>query len=345
MVEQQKAEPNKPDNVSTVWDRIRLWDNKLTIAKRLTIVTLLGSYFQYLNAYEDKVSAQAKTDMTDATTTFVDISNAFAEAQTLQQLVFFNFKDSLDKSDAEKEMVTKTGTDVYPDYVKARNTLREKSNVFARKAELYIDWASDLGRDPATKRDLNSDPLTETLLGNYNFDCDATANLPHRNVKSQSSEQQIPGQDSCATGIEKNDSPAGPRVHLCAKKDDGKIDTRRPGVIIDWQSAKHQVLMMHYCFEATHGQLKTARMWAAKLTISDPTKAEFRTKIETHQYNLDNEVVRLDTFMSLAMSQLERIRVKYRPSGFLCHTPLVRDVITFFSERCTPLRTAVGSDT
>jgi hypothetical protein len=40
------------------------------------------------------------------------------------------------------------------------------------------------------------------------------------------------------------------------------------------------------------------------------------------------------------MSQLERIRVKYRPVGFFCHVPLVRDAIGLFSKRCTPIRTA-----
>jgi hypothetical protein len=46
--------------------------------------------------------------------------------------------------------------------------------------------------------------------------------------------------------------------------------------------------------------------------------------------------------MSLTMSQLERIRVKYRPVGFVCHIPLVRDAIGTFSKRCTPIRTAVS---
>ena len=39
------------------------------------------------HAYQDKVSAQAKEDMTAATTTFTDISKAFSEAQTLQQIL------------------------------------------------------------------------------------------------------------------------------------------------------------------------------------------------------------------------------------------------------------------
>ena len=59
-------------------------------------------------------------------------------------------------------------------------------------------------------------------------------------------------------------------------------------------------------------------------------------KVRSH---LNDEVIRLDAFMSLGMSQLERIRVKYRPSGFFCHVPLVRDAIGLVSKRCTPVST------
>jgi hypothetical protein len=70
------------------WTRVQAFDGRLSIAKGLTAVTLLtgffGGYFQYLNSYEDKVSTLAKADMQAATSTFVEISNAFAEAEMLQ---------------------------------------------------------------------------------------------------------------------------------------------------------------------------------------------------------------------------------------------------------------------
>jgi hypothetical protein len=165
------------------WSRIQAFDGRLSIAKGFTAVTLLtgffGGYFQYLNSYEEKVSTLAKADMQSATSTFVEISNAFAEAEMLQQLIFFDFKALLDAgTDAgEKGMVTQAGNDAFDSYVKARTALRQNSSVFAHKAEIYIDWASDLGRDPATQQGLDGDPLTETLLGNYDFDCDAPTNF------------------------------------------------------------------------------------------------------------------------------------------------------------------------
>jgi hypothetical protein len=48
------------------------------------IGTLIGAYFQNLSAYENKVAAQAQTDMTAATQTFADASGALAPPLSLQ---------------------------------------------------------------------------------------------------------------------------------------------------------------------------------------------------------------------------------------------------------------------
>ena len=127
----------------------------LSYAKGLPVITLVGSllvgYFQYLNAYQEKVSAQAKEDMTAATNTFIEIANAFSEAQTLQQILFFDFSGALDdNTDAsEQALTTKDARGIFPAYEHARKTLRQNSSLLARKAEIYSDWASDFGRDAA----------------------------------------------------------------------------------------------------------------------------------------------------------------------------------------------------
>ena len=327
------GEPAKPPGL---WKHIQAWDGKLSLAKGLTAVTLLtgflGGYFQYLGAYEDKVREQAKTDMAAATQTFLDITNAFAEAQMLQQQIYFDYAATLGEPDAgNSKMVTQAGYDTFPAYTKARNGLRQNTTIFARKAEIYIDWPSNLSRDPDTAQVSDQDPLSETKLGNYNFDCDA--HLPHFGNEPASKSGTV-----CANGGEK-DNPKTSTVNLCAIGDDKKVDPKLPAIIINWNSAKHHVLTMHYCFEVAHREIATARIWASKNEVSDQKKAEFlavQGKVRSH---LNDEVIRLDAFMSLGMSQLERIRVKYRPSGFFCHVPLVRDAIGLVSKRCTPVST------
>ena len=104
-----------PPKSPGLWKRVQAWDGQLSVTKGLTIVTLLTGfftgYFQYLNAYEDKVREQAKTDMASATSTFLDITNAFAEAEMLQQLIYFDYAATLNAGvDAgNSKMVTQAG--------------------------------------------------------------------------------------------------------------------------------------------------------------------------------------------------------------------------------------------
>ena len=85
---------------------------------------------------------------------------------------------------------------------------------------------------------------------------------------------------------------------------------------------------MHYCFELTHRQISAARIWASNNEVSEQKKEDFAKNKDGYQASLDHEVARLDAFLSLIMSQLERIRVKYRPSSFYCNLPLINYAIS-----------------
>jgi hypothetical protein len=321
----------------------------LSYAKGLPVITLIGSllvgYFQYLNAYQDKVSAQAKDDMAAATSTFTDIANAFSEAQTLQQILFFDFSNALDDhSDAdEKALGTKDARGIFPAYETARTLLRQNSNLLARKAEIYIDWASDFDRDAAEARTPTTDPLTESLLGDYNFDCDDAANFPQFETTSSPNVKSVSNRtDENPCQIDKdqaNYDPDKSYINLCARRN-GETVPNKTAIAIHWYSAKHQVVTMHYCLQALHARLLAARDWASQSEIGVPAKAKFLIEREQTRTELDNQVVRLNAFMSLAMFQIERIRVKYRPVGFACHIPFVTSVVSWFSRSCTPVRLA-----
>jgi hypothetical protein len=322
----------------------------LTYAKGLPVITLIGSllvgYFQYLSAYQDKVSAQAKDDMTEATSTFLEISNSFSKAQTLQQILFFDFAAALDnKTDGNAQALeTADAQKIYPDYQDARNTLRQNSDLLARKAELYLDSASDFARDPAETRTPSTDPLDQSLLGAYNFDCDDPNNRPDFAKAERSIQSGVPAKPleaSCPVDKNQwNNDPPGTFVDLCARTDDGKIVPDKHAITLHWYSAKHQLLAMHYCFQILHSRLLAARDWASKSELSPALKAKFAAERADTQQQLDNQVMRLNSFMNLAMFQMDNIRVKYRPVGFACHIPFVSPVIGLFSRYCTPIRTA-----
>ena len=150
--------PPEADDIAPKSAPLRwLWkfNHGLDIVKGLSVVTVLSSlavgYLQYLNAYQDKVSSQAKEDMAAATATFTEISRAFSEAQALQQTLYSDFTRAVrDRSDdSDQALATKNARAISERYEKARIALRENIDVLTRKAEVYIDWASDTYRDPA----------------------------------------------------------------------------------------------------------------------------------------------------------------------------------------------------
>ncbi|MGY8707983.1 hypothetical protein RAD16_19760 [Bradyrhizobium sp. 18BD] len=321
-----------------VWQKIQSWDSRLSVTKGLTAVTLLtgflGGYFQYLNSYEQKVGEQAKADMQKATDTFIEISDAFAEVQMLQENILPARLGSM-KAQASPAFIpvdTKT-LEPLADYWKARATLRRNGAIFARKAEIYIDWPSDIYRDAAAEHTLDQDPLTATLLTKYNFDCESEANLPQfKGEAYNGSDPGRPSEELC------NDPTAnGPKAYvpLCARLPDGAIDPLQKVVALNWWSAKHHVLVMNHCFEALRGQ--TSALASSSDAPNDP-KPDAKKPPLTSEQRLQLQARRLDAFMTLTMAQLDRIRVRYRPTGFVCHVPVVRDAVGYFSNECLPIQ-------
>ena len=149
-------------------------------------------------------------------------------------------------------------------------------------------------------------------------------------------------QDVCAAANAPRQTAIDAGTRICAVDGDGKVDHGKPSIAINWHSAKHHLIVMHYCFEVAHDQIATARIWASDNDVSDRRKNDFLTNADKYQTSLNAQAARLDTFMNLVMSELERIQVRYRPVGPLCYVPLIREAVGILSSRCTPLRTAEG---
>jgi hypothetical protein len=342
-----KPPPGADDAVpkSTPLRWIWKFSHEIDIVKGLSLVTVLSSlavgYFQYLGAYQEKVGNQAKEDMASATSTFTEISSAFSEIQALQQILYFDFTVAVrDKSDAsEQALGTKNALTISDSYEKARIELRENIDMLARKAEVYIDWASNVDRDPASKHNVDDDPLSRSVLRDYAFDCSDKYNFPaFGNVNAPDDgkpTREIDDDKYCAIGekrgLDDTTKPKDAFIRICTGPNDKEAKR------IYWYSAKHHVLTMHYCFEAAHDKLAAARQWASK-SDRDPAKESDIIKREKEiSAQLDDLSQRLSAFNSLALYQMERIRVKYRPTGFFCSLPLIRNIP---SARCFPVRTA-----
>ncbi|QHO74495.1 hypothetical protein ACH79_19435 [Bradyrhizobium sp. CCBAU 051011] len=302
--------------------------------------TLAVGYFQYLNAYQEKVSSQAKEDMTLAAATFTDISHPFSEMQALQQTLYTDFARAVgEKSEAsDKTLTTRNARAISERYEKARIELRENIDLLTRKAEIYIDWASDTYRDPAEKRNVDGDPLSRRVLRDYGFDCSDKFNFPaFGNVHAPNGGMQpkeVADDKYCAIaekrGVDETTKPEDAFIRICAGPND-KAAKR-----INWYSAKHHVLTMHYCLEAAHNKLAAARQWAAGSDRYAAKESDLQGEKEINA-QLDDLAGRLNAFNSLALYQMEQIRVKYRPAGLWCKVPFVWNIASL---NCFPIRTA-----
>lgn len=340
--------PPEADDIAPKSAPLRwLW----TTVKGLSLFTVLSGlftvlsslavgYFQYLNAYQEKVSSQAKEDMTLAAATFTDISHPFSEMQALQQTLYTEFARAVgEKSEAsDKTLTTRNARAISERYEKARIELRENIDLLTRKAEIYIDWASDTYRDPAEKRNVDGDPLSRRVLRDYGFDCSDKFNFPaFGNVHAPNGGMQpkeVADDKYCAIaekrGVDETTKPEDAFIRICAGPND-KAAKR-----INWYSAKHHVLTMHYCLEAAHNKLAAARQWAAGSDRYAAKESDLQGEKEINA-QLDDLAGRLNAFNSLALYQMEQIRVKYRPAGLWCKVPFVWNIASL---NCFPIRTA-----
>ena len=346
-----EADDIAPKSAPLKW----LWNT----VKGLSLFTVLGSlftvlsslavgYFQYLNAYQEKVSSQAKEDMTLAAATFTEISHPFSEMQALQQTLYADFARAVGaKSDAgDTALTTRNARAISERYEKARIALRENIELLARKAEIYIDWASNTYRDPAEKHNVDGDPLSQRVLRDYAFDCSDKFNFPAfgnvdppgddmqpKEIADQSKE--VADDKYCAIaekrGLDDTTKPEGAFIRICAGPND-KAAKR-----IYWYSAKHHVLTMHYCLEAAHNKLSAARQWAAGTDRDAAKESEILQGEKEINAQFDDLAGRINAFNSLALYQMEQIRVKYRPARLWCNVPFVWNISSL---NCFPIRTA-----
>jgi hypothetical protein len=267
---------------------------------------------------------------------FIELSNKLAGATTTQQMLYFTFADTNGKKPEEISLPMRSAPDIYKIYSVARTELRQNISVYARRAEIFIDWPSDLGRNPALEKHLPSDPITKSginttidhdgaadvinLIGAYNFDCDLM--YPESRDLGHLGDLTLPRPPS----LPKN--PNAP-----------------PQIVVNWGSLKHQLVTFQYCFERIHDKLKPTREWASSIGTAGQTKPNYNDN-ELIRDRLDGQVARFNYFLALAMRRIEEIRIRYRPSGFWCYVPGIREITdvlkkqNIITQGCSPIHYA-----
>ena len=290
------------------------------------ISTLLVAYFQNLSAYENKVSTQAKDDLAAAIQTFTEVSNTLSVPLALQNQIIAGYHRAIvANTDSDPNSYeTANAHTIYKAYTDAYDSLSENYNLVARKLELNIDWSSDRYRDPAQNSAPTTDRIDMSLLNAYGFDCEN--NMP-------SFERQKKDKDGKV--IKDKDGKTIDDSRITLTDPNNKENT----LAVDWYSAKHNALAIETCFEITHRSMTAVRQWASGGAVDPAAKAAFVDKtFDVFQTRASNQVLRLNALMSLVMFDIDKIRVKYRPSGFICSVPGVSELLSLF-DSCTAIRT------
>jgi len=296
----------------------------------LPVVTILGglvaSYIQYSIAYQEKIVSRGAEELKATSETFNTISKKFAEAQTLQQMLFSDFSAAIDGSvnNAEQTLAAKHAQGIFSTYERASNALLGAGEIMAYDAERYIDWASDPSSGSVSKLPY-TDPMTPAALRANDFDCEYY--LP--NFQSSASETEG---DTCPNGnTGRPHQPPSTIAKVCPRT---KRDSAPP-ILVDWNSAKHEVITMHYCFRILHDKLRMVRSWASQEETSTEAKAAFQAEREQLQSAIDNQSRRLTAFMSLGLNRIDGIQLRYRPIAFDCQIPFFKP-----SQGCRPVALA-----
>ena len=297
---------------------------KFTYFVGLPIVATVGSFIfshiDYVTTYQNKVKEIGEHQMKAAEGTYSDVSKTFSEAITLQQLLFFNYRDAVlaAAQDDDSRLEAKNARAIYSKYDELRTSLRENIDLLSRRVEIDLDWASDTNRNAAKAGQIGADQISRLKLGAYNFDCDKDKDMPNfRDGKSN--------------------------ISLPVPPDLLKENPAAKPLGIDWYSAKHELLTLYFCFDKDHGRIEAARRWAAKSPVDDAAKNKFIARLSDIADSFDREAVRLDAFLTLGARRIEAIHVKFRPRTWYCHLPVVRQLFDAFSNKCTPIRTAQAS--
>jgi hypothetical protein len=250
------------------------------------IGTSLGMYFQYTAWREEKELARYKDDLSNATATFTELTQTLSSVMNLQQILFFLFREAATKNvlDQKNSYLSKSSEKVYKEYFDERTALGKKVDLFARKAEIFIDRPINPDRTLAEVRksiETRIEPRSglfaaeKDLLSRHGFDC--KFHLPHL----------------------------------------GRLTIE--GLTIDWKNARHHIVTFYYCLERVHSDIMTPGVWASGNTISPQEANQFLAQAKTIEESLENQILRLNAFMFLVMHRIEEISLRNRPKSFACH--------------------------
>jgi len=276
--------------------------------------TVFASVFQYISAYHDSVANLAKADLDKGVSTLADTVTALSTPLTLQErLIWDYYLANKDNTDADDTATFHTSAhSIYDDYQKSFITLSADTRFLARKMEIYLDLPGDLNHAAANNSAANFTPINNSNLRTSDFDCDDGKYMPAFGTNSA-------------------------KLHLKFKTTEN--DSQKPAtkdgsgevLIVNWMSAKDNLVTLEYCFEITHYNMGEILKWASNSADDKREPTKTAVDIQKMKSRAKSQGLRFNDFMSVATFKIEQFRVGYQPNGFFCSLPVISN-----TRKCMP---------
>jgi hypothetical protein len=296
------------------------------------IGTVFVAVFQYISAYHNSVANLAKNDLDKAMSALTDTVSTLSRPLSLQERLIWDYYLAQRNTHAGDAVAYRVGANsISDDYQKSFNTLSASTALLARKMEIYLDLPDDLSHvasnsaaktAPINNSNLKTAPINTSNLHTSDFNCDDDKYMPMPAFGIDGAADQ--SQLVLTPKTENGEKPA---------IENGGSET----LIVNWNSAKDNLVTLEYCLENTHYKIGRIINWASKGTddklADDIEKLKNRSKSQGRRFN---------DFMSVATFKIEQFRVRYQPNGLVCSILGTETVFDRFTH-CTPLHIATKS--
>ncbi|MGO9701980.1 MAG: hypothetical protein ACLPX7_22255 [Xanthobacteraceae bacterium] len=292
--------------------------------------TVFASVFQHISAYHDSVANLAKADLDKGVSTLADTVSALSTPLSLQQRLIWDYFLAHQENPKADDAITfhTSAHSIYDDYQKSFIPLSASTRLLARKMEIYLDLPGDLSH-AANNSTAKASPINNSNLRTFEFDCDKEEHMPAFGIDGDHDRSQLPLQLKAKNGGQ-------PATKTATTEGDS---TEK--LIVNWNSAKDNLVTLEYCFEDTHYSMKKVLQWASQSTGDKPESTKsIAADAEKLKIRAILQGQRFNDFMSVATLKIEKFRVGYQPNGLFCS--LIG--IDPFNHRCSPKELGDPSD-
>jgi hypothetical protein len=264
------------------------------------VSVLVASLIQYSSWRDDKALSRHKEELSNAISSFSEISGFLSATMNLQQIMYYTQKNAAGTfgtlDEQQLNYLLANTKSILAEYTTSRIALRKNVDVLIGKSDLFIDrptrsQAQRIVTDVAKTNELlvfsNRD-----VLRNHGFSCSKHLSQPEP--------------------IQLGD------------------------ISIDWTQTRNHVATFYYCLEELHYELFPVRVWAQAAAVGEqggpsrekssdektraqPSAQLSKERMKQIEDDFELQTKRLNDFIAVGTAKIEQMRLRTSDDGFFRH--------------------------